>query len=98
MLIVKVFTRFQSRTSYSSTKGVLERLKKHDVQVTDSNCLIITIGVKDFQVLRDIQADLKCYTNCSGLTKLIKNPENNSFVFDGNFDDIISMLKQRGVL
>lgn len=82
MFVLQIFSRFQTRTSYSSTIGVLKRLEKYNVDFIEKG-LFITIGVQDFQTIRKIQDDLKCY---SGLkqspTRIMKNKQTGTFEFE----------------
>lgn len=82
MFVLEIFSRFQTRTSYSSTVGVLKRLEKYNVEFIETG-LFITIGVQDFQTIRKIQDDLKCY---SGLkispTRIKKNKITGKIEFE----------------
>lgn len=93
MLYVQVFSRFQSRSTYSSTIGVLKILDKHGAQVLDRQQLVLDVIVKDFPTFREIQSDLKFYTGAkSSVTRLFRNPATMKFEFD-NMEQIQSVLR-----
>lgn len=82
MLVLQIFTRFQSRTAYSSTTGVLKRLEKYNVELIETG-LILTVGVTDFQTIRKIQDDLKAYTGLrTSPTRIMKNKMTGKFEFE----------------
>ena len=82
MFVLEIFSRFQSRTSYSSTAGVLKRLEKYNVEMIQTG-LILTVGVPDFQTIRKIQDDLKLYTGAkTSPTRIMKNKLTGKFEFE----------------
>lgn len=82
MFVLEIFSRFQSRTSYSSTTGVLKRLEKYNVEMIQTG-LILTVGVPDFQTIRKIQDDLKLYTGSkTSPTRIMKNKQTGTFEFE----------------